>query len=757
MNKQPKSLGNLKFAWAVSIFAAAAVGAPVMAQDQEASSAGALEEVIVTATKREETILEVPISISTLTSEDIGALNASGDDIRFLRGRVPSLNIESSFGRLFPRFYIRGWGNTDFDINASQPVSLVYDGVVQENPYLKGFPIFDTEMVEVLRGPQGTLFGRNTPAGVVHVRSRKPSQVAEGYARLGLTETDFNFESAIGGPLDENWSSRFSLKYMKRDDWVTNNFQNQGESLGSHKDVAARFQVMYESEDFSSLFNVHYRDLDGTARLFRANIIKRGSTGQLIDGFDVDSISVDGRNGATMEQWGGMLRLDWFSGPITLTSITGYETYTGFSVGDIDGGYGGVFEIGSGGPGFLPFAAETGDGVSSHRQFTQEFRIASDSGGNFRWQAGVFYFDESLDIYTENYATNFGGGINGLVFQTQENQAAALFGSIDYDVTDDILFKAGIRYSDDEKDYVAERFLSPISFLGASDHLGPIPVTTGDDQVSWDVSVTKFFTDDFNLYVRAASGFRAPSIQGRILFGDTVSVADSETVVSYEIGIKSNFASGRGRMAANYFYYTVDDIQLTAVGGEANFNQVVNGENMTGQGIEADLDYLFTDNFLVSAGISYNHTEIKDSNLSVAPCGSPLGCTVLDPPDPNVPGAVLIDGNAMPQAPRWIFNMTARWSKQTSGNNEFYVFADYFYRDSVNFFLYEAKEFTGPSLNELGLRTGYMWNDGKYEIALFGRNITDEIKLVGGIDFNNLTGFVNEPARWGFEFRGNFF
>jgi iron complex outermembrane receptor protein len=114
--------------------------------------------------------------------------------------RVPSLNIESSYGRAFPRFYIRGLGNTDFDLNASQPVSLVYDDVVQESPLLKGFPLFDLANVEVLRGPQGTLFGRNTPAGVVKFDSARPSQDADGYVRVGYgSYNSWNVQGAYGG------------------------------------------------------------------------------------------------------------------------------------------------------------------------------------------------------------------------------------------------------------------------------------------------------------------------------------------------------------------------------------------------------------------------------------------------------------------------------------------------------------------------------------------------------------------------------
>ena len=97
-------------------------------------------------------------------------------DIRFLNAKIPSLTVESSFGRSFPRFYVRGLGNSDFDLNSSQPVSLVVDEIVQESPILKGFPVFDTGRVEVLRGPQGTLFGRNTPAGLVKIDSARPTQ-----------------------------------------------------------------------------------------------------------------------------------------------------------------------------------------------------------------------------------------------------------------------------------------------------------------------------------------------------------------------------------------------------------------------------------------------------------------------------------------------------------------------------------------------------------------------------------------------------
>ena len=152
-------------------------------------------------------------------------------------------------------------------------------------------------------------------------------------------------------------------------------------------------------------------------------------------------------------------------------------------------------------------------------------------------------------------------------------------------------------------------------------------------------------------------------------------------------------------------------------------------------------------------GASYNDTEINDPGLAIQPCGG--GCTVLDPAGASA-GTVSIDGNSLPNAPKWIGNLTARYGIPMGDGTEFFVFTDWAYRDKVNFFLYESAEFQGDALVEGGLRVGYNWEYGNKEVALFGRNITDAEELVGAIDFNNLTGFVNEPRLWGVEFTARF-
>ena len=212
---------------------------------------GQLEEVIVTAERRAENIRDVPNSVSTVSGDDLDVLSTGGQDVRLLAGRVPSLNVESSFGRAFPRFYIRGYGNGDFRLNASQPVSLIYDDVVQENPILKGFPIFDLDQIEVLRGPQGTLFGRNTPGGVVKFDSVEPESDFGGYFNVSdATYNTANIEGAINFPLGENWSARVSGLYQHRDDYVGNALTGEDDIYEGYNDRAARVQVQYDERQF---------------------------------------------------------------------------------------------------------------------------------------------------------------------------------------------------------------------------------------------------------------------------------------------------------------------------------------------------------------------------------------------------------------------------------------------------------------------------------------------------------------------------
>jgi len=732
---------------------------PALAQS-ETTAANA--DIVVTAQRREEKLKDVPLSVAAISGARLDAIQSGGTDIRGLAGRIPSLNVESSFGRAFPRFYIRGLGNTDFDLNASQPVSLVYNDVVLENPILKGFPIFDLERVEVLRGPQGTLFGRNTPAGIVKFDSVKPN--AKGsYAKLSYGRYgSIGIEGAAGGQLSETISARVSFLNQRRDDYVDNIANGPGTDLESFDDFAARFQLQLDSGPFMARVTAQYRYENGTARVFRANLFAKGSNRLVGVGgagtpFRRDQVNVDGINFQKLENSNVGLTMNYDLGGVTLSSVTALWTGNLSTRGDIDGGNTTVAPLSST---FIPFSANSEDGVPGLDQFTQELRLSSNGDSALTYQAGLFYFNELIKIDSFNYNAPQDRSPNITVRQRQKSEAFGAFGSLTFQLSDQLALSGGLRFNKDKRNYANSRTNTVFSGTTGFVAVGNGKVAVEDDNVTWDLSARYAITPKVNVYARAAKGYRAPSIQGRALFPgntqtvqDTISVARSETVNSYEIGLKSAFLDNAVRFNLTGFYYRLKDAQLTAVGGASNAARLINAAKVDGYGFEAELDVAPARGLMLSAGLSLNHTEIKDPGLRVTGCAS--NCTLLDPI--VVPGSggnppiVSINGNTLPQAPEWSANWSARYAVPV-GSGELYAFTDWAYRSKIQFFLYDSVEYSDNNLLEGGVRVGYSFGSNKqYDIAAFVRNITDDKSAVGGIDFNNLTGFVNEPRIWGFE------
>jgi len=705
--------------------AAALLAAPAAAQQADETR---LDVVIITANQREEDLQSVAVSAAAVPEAQLESLFSSGEDVLALATRVPALYAESSNGRVAPRFYIRGLGNTDFDLAASQPVSIIMDDIVMENVVLKSFPIFDVERIEVYRGPQGTLFGRNTTAGIVRFTSVKPTEAFDArasgsYGEYGTTTLD----AAIGGGIAPGLSARASMLYQHRDDWITNTFNNT--EIGGFDELAGRLQLAYAPDDkLDVLVNLHARDLDGTAAVFRANAIATGSN-SLSSSYVRERVAFNqgGGNPQSYTGWGASANVSYDFGDMVLTSITGYETTEGSSRGDIDGG------IAGSGPGFIPFDADTQDSIDDLDQTTQEIRLASDTPDKLSWQVGAYYFDSEFTVTTVGPF-----GFPPPTTLTHANQSWAVFGQASYDVTDAFSVTGGVRYTEDEKDLTVAA--APVNNRSVT-----------DDHVSWDLSAIYALNDDFSIYARVADGFRGPSIQGRdIAFFAPPSVAQSETVRSWEAGFKS-FVGDTLRLNAAVFTYTVDDIQLTAVGGGGNLVQLINANKGKATGFEIDAEWAPMENLVLTAGYSVADTSIDDAALAVGICAQ---CTVTDPTT-IIGGSTraLVDGNAFPNAPKTISNFTARWSAPTSGDAEFFVFTDWAFQGKTNLFLYESVEFQTDDQFEGGLKVGWTRLDGSLELALFARNITDEHNIKGGIDFNNNTAFVNDPRVWGVSFK----
>ncbi|MFZ5748411.1 MAG: TonB-dependent receptor [Pseudomonadota bacterium] len=734
---------------------------------QDAQPNDGLEEIVVTAERRPENQQDVPVSVGVVSGAALRDYTASGDDtLLSLAGKVPSLYVETTTGRIFPRFYIRGLGNIDFYLGASQPVSIIQDDIVLEHVVLKSNPVYDLNQIEVLRGPQGSLFGRNTTAGIIKFDTIRPTQEFTGRASASYgSYNSVNIDAGVGGPIiRDKLAFRVSGLYQHRDDWVDNSYSGpsadgtrvpQKNALGGFDERDVRLQLLATpTENFSLLASAHGRWYDGTSTLFRRAALTKGSND--VSNVDFDTVRFDeaANNPQAYDTYGGSIHADWQLGGVTLTSITGYETTSGYSRGDTDGGAAADF----GGSGY----GESMGQIRDLDQWTQELRLASNTEGKLKWQFGGLYFDsrDVTDFYQRAwFLTGAARNPNNWVRLHNTNTSWSLFGQASYEVAPRFTLTAGARVTEDTKQTdllkTADRADGTVTYTGRRH------VRLSDTKPSWDVSALYEVNPDLSVYARVAKGFRGPTIQGRsAVFNSDFTTADSETILSWEAGLKSQFGN-KLRFNLTGFYYTVDDIQLN--GNDANGNGVLlNADKAKAYGLEAELDWRPVRNLSLTAGLSLLHSEIDDKNVEVQTCasGGVLVCTVNDPyRQITLFGApaflAKIDGNPLPNAPEYNLNFAARYDLPVGVDGAAFVATDWNLQGYTSYVLYDSEEFTSNGNFEGGLRIGYRGGNGAWEVSAFARNITNEKNLKGVIE-NYLAAVLNEPRVVGVSFNGKF-
>ena len=776
MRRSSKSILLAGIAAGIALSAIPAVAqtatAPAAALGTDESDAG-LGEVVVTAERRSENLKRVPVSVAVVTGDDLRTFQAGGEDALALAGRVPGLYAETTTGRIFPRFYIRGLGNIDFYLGASQPVSIVQDDVVLEHVVLKSNPVYDVANVEVLRGPQGSLFGRNTTAGIIKFDTIRPGQVWS--SRFNASYGSYNtatFDAGVGGPIvQDKIAVRLSGLAQHRDDWIDNTYTGASadgtpggrDKLGGFDERDARLQVLLTpTEALSVNVSGHVRSYEGTSTVFHRGALIKGQNNINLEPRDRIALDEGDNNPQAYKTYGGSVNAAWDFGAATLTSITAYETTSGYSRGDTDGGAAADF-------GNVGFGESMGR-VRDLDQWTQEVRLASNGDGAFKWQFGGFYFD-SRDV-TEFYQRGYflspgqtGRNLNNWVRLRNVNTSWAVFGQASYRLADRLTLTGGVRYTEDDKD---TRLVKPVlNAAGTSNEFkrlnpnAPTEVKLSGKEPSWDLSALYEIDPTASVYARVARGFRGPTIQGRsAVFNTPFSTAISETIMSYEAGVKTQ-PTGKLRLNATAFAYRVNDIQLN--GNDANGNGTLfNADHANAYGVEAELDWRPIRNITFSLGGSAIHTEIKDPRVFAQVCqlGRSVTCTVLDP---TVPATIFgqpatlaqIDGNPLPNAPRWQVDAAVRYDIPLSDRGNFFVASDVNMQGYTNLVLYKTREFFANDNLELGLKAGFTTADGKYEIAAFARNITNEKNLKGVIENYNAAVF-NEPRIVGISLSGRF-
>ncbi|TRX76599.1 TonB-dependent receptor [Pseudomonas mangiferae] len=590
--------------------------APSAGEQTEEARSPTLAKVTVTAQKREETVQEVPASISVLGGDRLrdDALQSANEVTRY----IPNASAGTTEGHGRPRWWIRGLGTGDQGANTVSPVGIYVDDVYIANISATGFPLFDQERVEVLRGPQGTLWGKNTTGGAINFISRKPTFDPSGYFKLGVGNyADRVVEGAVSDALvDDRLAARVAFRHQGRDGYSENLADN--DDRGALEDDAARVQFLARINDDLeanlSLHARHYHDSAGYSTVSYG--LRPDGSNQF--GYRIDpsqgKVNYNAKYLADVDQAGANLNLVWQLGELELTSITAFEHFTRDGFSDSDN---------------TPLELQRSYSYTDSQQWSQELRLASPREDRFNWVVGFHYFNEDLQSDAANaaLANPYIPSFYNDVRYDQGSESYALFGSATYHFTDDFALTAGLRWTRERKDIDLERRQNqgPARFDGEDwwklgNVASPLVVNAVQDEsntwsdYTYDLTPEYRLSDNARVYFRYAYGFRSGGYNAGVTNQATVATVDPEYLTAYELGLKSEWFDGRLNANAALFYYDYEDIQLNIVTAVNNqtVSRLANGAEGEAYGAEFELEAIPVENLHLNFALGLLHTEFTD-------------------------------------------------------------------------------------------------------------------------------------------------
>lgn len=701
----------------------------------------ALDEIVITAQKKEQNLQNVPVSVTAFSGDTLSVLGV--ESVTNIAAQIPNVSFTDP-GTGIPTFSIRGIQLFDYTNNNEAPIGFYVDEVYYGTMAGQTTQFFDLDRIEVLRGPQGILYGRNTTGGLMSVVTKKPTDELEG--RFSFQYGSYNqtiVEAAVNLPITDRVRTRFSGKFNTDDGWQKN-LAIPGDRLNATETWAARGLVDIDvTEDASLLINVHggrtantthgykYRGLSEPATLLNpmptrcsdadiiaslcssANTFFSDPSPEPTEVFS-DKSAQDSSN--NVDNFGMSATINWDFGALDLVSITAYESVQRVLEEDADASP-------------VPFLA-TATGVDAE-QFSQELRLSGDFNG-IEWLLGGYYFKDNKDnsfVILRDLVPFFGT----LGFQSQahlDTAAWAAFGNVDIPVTDEITIFGGVRYSNEiNKVYLTDSLAAP-----------NIVVTdrVATDSITWRAGVEYEPTDNLLFFGSYSTGFKSGQFDTSstaILALDASPVGEEE-VKSAEIGMKSDWWNDRLRLNVTGFYTQYTDFQVRAILAPALVSQLINAGDVDVLGAEIEAVVQPVDNFMMSFGVGILDTEID------AP-----GVTILTP----------IDGNELPNAPKLTLNGLAQYSIPTPSHGTVILQADFNYQGDTFFQPGNALIDQQEAYVLLNLRVGWVNPSERIRLDVFVENATNkEYTVFGGelLDWN--IGLWGKPITAGVQLGLNF-
>lgn len=618
--------------------------APLAAQTA-ATLANESEEIIVSARRRDERLIDVPVAVSAYGQADLERLQAI--DLAGIQGTAPNLNIVQGRGSATSaNIFIRGIGQPDALQTFDPAVGVYVDGVYLSRIQGALLSLGDVERIEVLRGPQGTLYGKNTIGGAISIISRKPdlNNVTGNASALYGSYNQILLNGYVSAPLvADKLALSIAAQWDKRDGLVTDprtdRRYNDRDSLTARAILRAQ-----PSERLEVLVSGDYTRQRNALTLGYATAPLGGIRPIPANPYGVydfkASTSFTGDEGQRLDHWGASLTANYdLSDSVTLTSITAYRKLRPDLFIDIDA-----------------TEAELGDvfvGINQ-QQFSQELQLKWDTE-RFSGVFGLYYLDETIRSHQEAYADDLLGlPFTRLIDDRQKTRSYAAFGQATYDFTENFSVTAGLRYTREDRDYtrlttvatspVFQAFFPPFSFPSS------LPAPFNDDGRAsfdaWTPTLTLSYkpTTDTLVYASASRGFKSGGFNGRANgVADLTQVVDGqsqivtqfrpETVWTYETGAKGSFMGGRVRLSANAFYSDYNDFQARVGGGALGVFPVLNAGKLRIWGVETEAAVRPTDNWNVRVSAGYLNAKYREFNdgrrapaFSCNPTGNAITC-----------------------------------------------------------------------------------------------------------------------------------
>ncbi len=738
------------------VFAAALLIAAIAMPDP-ALSQDILEEITVTARKRSQDVQDVSMSISVLTGEQVAERTImNAQDISWF---TPGLYATGSSGDTDPLYTIRGIGLNDAFSNNNPTVGVYLDEVIQPLVPMMGFQLYDLDRIEVLKGPQGTLYGRNTTGGAVNVFTRRAGEELNGYARVDFGEFErFEFEGAVGGPLSETLSARVAaLSIQQNDGWLLNAFN--GQRIGQLDQLSVRGKLEWTpTDEFELIATVtrstdksdsagreHVGFLDGpfSGNLCQAAIEGRrdetqcvsflGYSDLLEDRYTIENSSFYGQD-QDAESTAVTVRINWDIGDTTLTAVTGYSEYDRVYNEDADG---------------TPLIMIDVQSTNAIDALSQEIRLSGSTAGGFDWVIGGFVsedelffdFQQALDehIFLSRVSQNF----------TQVGKSWALFAHGQLPLSDRTRLVGGLRYTDEEKTFDYFGFDHDPFGTSAFPAIGIAPVSryfdkSTSDEVTGEIGIEFDVSDDAMMYANVTKGFKSGGYKGAISFSlPELEPFDPETLYAYEVGVKSTLADGRLRLNAAGYYYDWKDFQafVTEIRGGVPVLVLANAGDAEVSGLELDAQWAPVDGLQLWLGANLMDTEITRYN--------------------TIPGTGDNQGNRLSNSPEVMINARARYEFDV-GQSGWLAFAasDLVYRSKVYYSLGNNGQSAQDAIWLWSGRAGLVSADEHWSISVWGKNLTD--KFYKTQSYDNLGGifpsqnYLGMPRSYGISVKYSF-